>query len=92
MGVTNGAEDILERDVMVVDSTVRDGDIVIVEEAELDVNRFACTLSPFVCVGDVVVFRVGESLVIGTSDVGPSKELEDVCFEDLVHGNAVMDD
>lgn len=39
MGGTKGDEDILERDVMVVDSTVGDGDAVIAEDAELDLNR-----------------------------------------------------
>lgn len=92
MGVANGAEDILEGDVMVVDLTVGDGDVVIVEEPELDVNEYTCTLPTFDCVGDVVVLGVGESLVVDSLDVGPSKELEDMCFEDLVNGNEVLDD
>lgn len=77
---------------MVVDSTVEDRDVVIVEEAELDVNRLDCALSLFVSVADGFVLRVCKSLVIVTDDVGWSKDLEDVCVEDFVNGNVAIDD
>lgn len=56
----------------------------------MDANGVFGISAPFVFAGDVVVSRVGESLVIVTNDVGFSKELDDVCVEGLVSGIAVM--
>lgn len=88
VGVTKGAEDVWDREVMVHDLTVGDGDVVNVEEAEVDVNRLVWIVSPLVCVRDIVLSRLCPEII--TNDVGSSKALDDVWANGLVNGNAVM--